>query len=120
MIKRLLVSMLLVALMSSGTMAQVPAEDLIAQRSPDEVKTRFAPQLKGLQIDIQSTKVELARLLAAPKPDRVRVKAAVSQLVELKRRQQLLLVDQMFDTLETIPAGRREEFLEPIIDQLIR
>lgn len=120
MIKRLLCCLLLLAVLSSGALAQEPCPEFVAQRSPEEVKTRFAPQLKGLQISIQSTKVELARLLAAPKPDRQRVKAAVSQLVELKRQQQLLLVDQMFDTLEAIPEAKREEFLEPIIDQLIR
>lgn len=120
MMKRLLCSVLLLGLLSSGAWAQEPSPAWLAQRSPEEVKTRFAPQLKGLQINIQSTKVELARLLAAPKPDRARVKAAVNQLLELKRQQQLLLVDQMFDTLEVMPAGQREEFLEPIIDQLIR
>lgn len=119
MFRRLLCTGLLVGLLSCGALAQVPTE-LVAQRTPEEVKSRFAPQLKGLQLDIQSVKVELARLLAADQPDRRRVKAAVNQLLELKRKQQLLLVDQIFDTLESIPEARREEFLEPIIDQLVR
>jgi len=101
---------------------ELPGEPpVVAQRGePQEIKSRFAPQLKNLQIDIQTTKVELARLLAAPRPDRARVKGAVSRMLELKRQQQLLLVDQMFDTLEAMPQGNREDFLQPIIDQLLK
>ena len=97
--------------------------EVVAQRGegdPQAVKSRFAPQLKSVQIDLQTAKVELARLLASPQPDRSQVKAMVGHMLDLQRKKQLLLVDQIFDTLESIPPERREEFLQPIIEQLLR
>ncbi len=120
-----LLALLLVAAPSiaQDSAFQESAADGLAQRGqedPQAVKSRFAPQLKGLQIDLQSARVELARVLASPEPERGQVKTLVSRMLDLQRRKQLLLVDQMFDTLECMPQGRRDEFLQPIIDQLLR
>jgi len=100
----------------------LPADGVANREHEDAqaVKNRFSPQLKGVQIDIQTVKVELARMLASPQPDRSQVKGLVGRMLDLQRRKQMLLVDQMFDTLESMPQGSREEFLQPIIDQLLR
>jgi Spy/CpxP family protein refolding chaperone len=119
----LLATLLTVVLVGAPLAAQELPAEAVAQRGhedPQAVKSRFAPQLKSLQIDIQTARVELARILAAPQPDRNQVKALIGRMLDLQRRQQLLLVDQMFDTLECMPQGNRDEFLQPIIDQLLR
>ena len=43
-----------------------------------------------------------------------------NQKRRLKREQQLLLVDQMFEMLEALPPERRQEFMRPIIDHCTR
>ena len=118
-----LMALLAVGLVAAPCPAQESAVEVVAQRGQEEpqaVKSRFAPQLKSLQIDLQSARVELARVLASPQPERSHVKSLVGRMLDLQRRKQLLLVDQMFDTLECMPQGRRDEFLQPIIDQLLR
>ncbi len=118
----LLVAVLLLGAPLAAEEVELPA-DGVAQREhedPQAVKNRFSPQLKSVQIDIQTVKVELARMLASPRPDRGQVKGLIGRMLDLQKRKQMLLVDQMFDTLECMPQGSRDEFLQPIIDQLLR
>ncbi len=126
---RLLIGVLsvLVAVFLLGTPLAAQEKELpageVARSEPEDpqaVRNRFSPQLKSVQIDIQTVKVELARMLASPEPDRTQVKGLIGRMLDLQRRKQMLLVDQMFDTLECMPQGSREEFLQPIIDQLLR
>jgi hypothetical protein len=118
----LLVALLLVGAPLAAEEVGLPAEEVArrANEDPQEVKNRFSPQLKTVQIDIQTVKVELARMLASPQPDRAQVKGLIARMLDLQKRKQMLLVDQMFDTLECMPQGSRDEFLQPIIDQLLR
>ena len=85
-----------------------------------QFKEKYQPRLLEIRKSVRGYRREMAQELQRPQPDRQKVRRLVGTMLDLKREQQLLLVDQMFEMLEALPPERRQEFMRPIIDHCTR
>lgn len=84
------------------------------------VQKKYVPELNRLRAEIKVAQVRVARLLLERNPDRHMIKAMVEKICALRRRQQLVLLEQLFETLDSLPADRRAEYLQPIVERFMR
>lgn len=85
-----------------------------------EVRGKYSNEIRQSRVEIKQLRLDVARALSKPNPDRQEVKRLLNKMVDLRRREQLLLTDQMFDTLKTMSPQQREEYLRPIIERFLR
>ncbi len=85
-----------------------------------QVREKYRPQMLQLRASIKELRGRVARELTSDNPSKAVVKNYLNQLVELRRKQQMLLVDQMFETLEQLPKEKRADYIQPIVEHCLR
>ena len=92
------------------------------QKFPEakQVREKYRPQMLQIRASIKELRGRMAKELTSENPNRAVVKNYVNQLIELRRKQQMLLVDQMFETLEQLPKEKRADYIRPIVEHCLR
>lgn len=85
-----------------------------------QVREKYRPQMLQLRASIKELRGRVAKELTSDNPNKAVVKNYLNQLVELRRKQQMLLVDQMFETLEQLPKEKRADYIQPIVEHCLR
>lgn len=85
-----------------------------------QVREKYRPQMLQIKASIKELRGRMAKELTSNNPNKAVVKNYVNQIVELRRKQQILLVDQMFETLEQLPKEKRVDYIQPIVEHCLR
>ncbi len=85
-----------------------------------QVKEKYRPQMLQIRASIKEIRGRMAKELTVDNPNKATVKNYINQLAELRRKQQMLLVDQMFETLERLPKEKRADYIQPIVEHCLR
>ena len=85
-----------------------------------QVKEKYRPQMLQIKASLKELKGKVAKELTSENPNKATVKNYMNQMVELRRKQQMLLVDQMFETLDMLPKEKRADYIQPIVEHCLR
>lgn len=85
-----------------------------------QVREKYRPQMLQIKASIKELRGRVAKELTSDEPNKAVVKNYINQLVELRRKQQMLLVDQMFETLDQLPKEKRADYIQPIVEHCLR
>ncbi len=85
-----------------------------------QVREKYRPQMLQIKASVKELRGKVAKELTSNNPSKTVVKNYINQLVELRRKQQMLLVDQMFETLELLPKEKRADYIQPIVEHCLR
>ncbi|MCR5662542.1 MAG: periplasmic heavy metal sensor [bacterium] len=86
----------------------------------EKVHDKYRPEIQKLKAEIKELRAESARKLASGSPKKEEIVNIVIKINDLHRRQQLLYVDQLFEVLEALPADKRQEYLQPVIERFLK
>ena len=85
-----------------------------------KIRKKYQPEMMRLFTEIKNMRTLCAKELAQEKPSKDKIKSYIDKICELRCRQQKLLVDQMFEILETLPKEKRAEYLQPLIEHTMK
>lgn len=85
-----------------------------------KIRKKYQPQMNLILAEVRELRGRCAKELSQEKPNKENIKNYVNKISELRCRQQMLLVDQMFEILETLPKEKRSEYLQPLIERCLK
>ena len=85
-----------------------------------QVKEKYRPQMLQIKASMKELKGRMAKELTSENPNKATVKNYMNQMIELRRKQQMLLVDQMFETLDRLPKEKRADYIQPIVEHCLK
>lgn len=86
----------------------------------EKVRNKYKPQVLKIKASMKELRGSMSKELSSGNPRKDVIKGYINQMIELRRKEQLLLVDQMFETMEALPKEKRADYLQPIIEHCLR
>ncbi|MBQ7501437.1 periplasmic heavy metal sensor [bacterium] len=99
-----------------------PGSELNRINTPEahKIRKKYQSQMNVIHAEMRELRGACAKELSKEKPNKETVKAYVVKISDLRCRQQKLLVDQMFEILDSLPKEKRSEYLQPFIDRCLK
>lgn len=85
-----------------------------------KIRKKYQPQMNIIHAEVRELRGRCAKELSQDKPNKENIKNYVNKISELRCRQQMLLIDQMFEVLDTLPKEKRSEYLQPFIERCLK